>query len=82
MPQGIKTMFNSIKTFAAKLIAKPAAPVIEPRKSRKHIRVTYWTFDATIAYYGENGRKLTKRRVATTDVARLVNQARAYGYAR
>jgi hypothetical protein len=75
-------MLTAIKATIAKLARKPVAPAIAPRKSRKHIRVTYWTFDATIAYYGESGRKLTKRRVATKDVARLVNQARANGYAR
>jgi hypothetical protein len=75
-------MIDAIKAAIRKLTEKPASQAILPRKSRKHIRVTYWTFDATIAYYGENGRKLTKRRVATRDVARLVKQARENGYAR
>lgn len=75
-------MVNAIKAAIAKLARKPALPAIKPLQSRKHYRVTYWASHATISYYGENGRKLTSRRVANGDVFRLIKQARAYGYGR
>ena len=71
-----------LKAFFAKFItrnATPAAPIAP--KSRKHIRVTYRTFDASIAYYGENGRKVTRRNnVSFSALPALINAARANGY--
>jgi hypothetical protein len=73
-------MINLIKKAIASLSRKPAPRPIIMRRSRKHIRVTHWTFHSTIGYYGENGRKLTTRRVKTSDVARLKDNARKLGY--
>lgn len=76
-------MLNAIKAAIAKLASKPAA---KPRHNmdfipyRKHIRITHWAFHATIAYYNDNGRKLTKRLVRNGDIQRLATQARANGY--
>jgi hypothetical protein len=79
------TMLNAIKAAIAKLARKPANKtrhVLEFIPHKKHYRVTYWASHATISYYGENGRKLTSRRVANGDVFRLIKQARACGYGR
>lgn len=57
----------------------PVAPYVR-QAPRKHIRITYWTFDVSVSYYGENGRKLTTRRYATRDIVRIKNMARAAGY--
>jgi len=73
-------MINIIKKAIALLSRKPAPrPIIAPR-SRRHVRVTHWSFHSTISYYGENGRKLTTRKVAHRDVARLKANARKLGY--
>lgn len=74
-------MVNAIKAFLAKLSGKPAQreKAILPI-SRKHIRITHWTFNASITYYGHNGRKLTKRLVRNGDIHRLVKQARTNGF--
>lgn len=80
MPEGIETMLNAIKAAIGKLARKPALPAVKPLQSRKHIRITHWAFHATIAYYGDNGRKLTKRVVRNGDIHRLAKQARVNGY--
>jgi hypothetical protein len=74
-------MFNLIAKAAALLSRKPAPRLVNLPRSRKHVRVTHWTFDATISYYGHDGRKVTTRRVKTGDVARLKVNARKLGYA-
>lgn len=73
-------MVNAIRAFLAKLSGKPASTAIKPRKIGKHIRVTHWAHYCTIAYYGDNGRKLTKRKAKPGDIGRLINQARSNGY--
>jgi hypothetical protein len=67
--------------FLAKLFRKPAiqSAAIMPR-SRKHIRVTYWTFDVRIAYYDHAGRKVTYRRYPTARASAMIKSARAKGY--
>lgn len=73
-------MFQAIFTRIANAFRAPAiAPYVRPAP-RKHIRVAYRTFDVSVAYYGENGRKLTTRRYATKDIVRIKNMARAAGY--
>lgn len=72
-----------LAVFLAIMIAidsKPAKAAYVRPAPRKHIRVTYWTFDVSVSYYGENGRKLTTRRYKTSDIARIKNMARAAGY--
>lgn len=67
--------------FIANLFRKPAPrAVADMPRSQKHIRVTHWTFDVTIAYYGHDGRKLTRRRYPTSKCAAMVKRARANGY--
>ena len=58
---------------------KARAATKEPL-SRKHVRTCIWSFHATITYYGENGRKVTSRKVAIADLARVRNSAAAKGY--
>lgn len=73
-------MFNLISKAISALSRKPVARPANMPRSRKHVRVTHFTFDAKITYYGHDGRKLTSRRVKTGDVARLKRNARALGY--
>ena len=73
-------MFNLITKAIASLSRKPAPRPANMPRSRKHVRVTHFTFDAKVTYYGHDGRKLTSRRVKTGDVARLKANARALGY--
>ena len=73
-------MFNLITKAIAALSRKPAPRLANLPRSRKHVRVTHWTFDSVITYYGHNGRKVTSRRVSTCDVARLKVNARKIGY--
>ena len=73
-------MFNLVTKAIAALSRKPAPRLANLPRSRKHVRVTHWTFDSVITYYGHNGRKLTSRRVSTGDVARLKVNARKLGY--
>lgn len=74
-------MFNLIAKAIAALSRKPTPRPANMPRSRKHVRVTHWTFDSVITYYGHNGRKVTSRRVKTGDVARLKANARKLGYA-
>lgn len=73
-------MINLIRKAITSLSRKPAPRLVDRPRSRKHVRVTHFTFDAKITYYGHDGRKLTSRRVKTGDVARLKRDARALGY--
>jgi hypothetical protein len=73
-------MIKLIAKAVALLSRKPAPRLTIAPRSRRHVRVTHWTFHATIGYYGENGRKLTTRRVKIGDVARLKANARKLGY--
>ena len=73
-------MFNLIRKAIASLSRKPVARPANMPRSRKHVRVTHWTFNSVITYYGHDGRKLTSRRVKTGDVARLKVNARKLGY--
>ena len=73
-------MFNLISKAIASLSRKPVARPANMPRSRKHVRITHFTFDAKITYYGHDGRKLTSRRVKTGDVARLKANARKLGY--
>ena len=50
-----------LKAFISKLINRKAAPLAYALpKSRKHIRITYRAHDVSIAYYGHDGRKVTR----------------------
>ena len=73
-------MLNLISKAIASLSRKPTPRPANMPRSRKHVRVTHWTFDSKITYYGHDGRKLTSRRVNTGDVARLKDNARKLGY--
>lgn len=73
-------MFNLAYKLIASLSRKPAPRSVNLPRSRKHVRVTHFTFDAKVTYYGHNGRKVTSRRVKTGDVARLKVNARKLGY--
>lgn len=73
-------MFNLITKAIASLSRKPAPRLVDRPRSRKHVRVTHWTFNSVITYYGHDGRKVTSRRVKTGDVARLKDNARSLGY--
>jgi hypothetical protein len=73
-------MINLFRKAIASLSRKPAPRLANLPRSRKHVRVTHWTFDSVITYYGHNGRKLTSRRVKAGDVARLKANARKLGY--
>jgi hypothetical protein len=67
--------------FLAKLFRKPAnKPAADMPRSRKHIRVTHWTFDVRIAYYDHAGRKVTYRRYPTARASAMIKSARAKGY--
>lgn len=72
-------MFKAIAQKLSAIFRAPVATYTRPAP-RKHIRITYWTFDVSVSYYGENGRKLTTRRYATRDIVRIKNMARAAGY--
>lgn len=75
-------MFHAIARAFAHMFKKPAPamPYNMPR-SKKHIRITHWTFDVTIGYYGHSGKKLTIRNdIKYSDLARLIANARALGY--
>jgi hypothetical protein len=67
--------------FIINLFRKPAprAAADMPR-SRKHIRVTHWTFHTSIAYYGHDGRKLTRRNYSPAQYRAALKSARAKGY--
>lgn len=73
-------MYNLISKAIASLSRKPAPCPANMPRSRKHVRVTHWTFDSVITYYDHAGRKVTSRRVNTRDVARLKVNARKLGY--
>lgn len=75
-------MFNAIARAFAAMFKKPAPamPYNCPR-SKKHIRVTYWSHDVTIGYYGHSGKKLTIRNdIKYSDITRIIANARALGY--
>lgn len=51
-------MFNLMTKAIAALSRKPAPRPANMPRSRKHVRVTHFTFDAKVTYYGHDGRKL------------------------
>lgn len=48
--------------------------------SAKHIRACYYSDRVKIAYYGDNGRKVTMRYCSFADYPRIRKQAAAKGY--
>lgn len=60
----------------------PAKAAANLPASRKHIRITNYTFGHKVTYYGHNGRRITSRRVNTYGgLIALRDSAKAKGYA-
>ena len=72
------------QAHGARVADHNAAPIAHNMpKSRKHIRITYHAFNVSIAYYGHNGRKITRRNgVSFSDLPKIINAARARGYSK
>lgn len=71
-----------VKAFLAKLMGRKQSNAAHKfPASRKHIRITYGAFDASIAYYGHNGRKVTRvNNIRFAALPAVIQSARNLGY--